>query len=86
LSKDALAGNVPLRTFGQLKQLWEARTEGPDELAVKAMGSLEPGALDQTPQPASQPPSEEKPVVPAATASPADDPQNTATPLETSDG
>ena len=29
LSKDALAGNVPLRTFGQLKQLWEARTEGP---------------------------------------------------------
>ncbi len=30
LSKDALAGNVPLRTFGQLKQLWEARTEGPE--------------------------------------------------------
>ena len=29
LSKDALAGNVPLRTFGQLKQLWEARAEGP---------------------------------------------------------
>jgi uncharacterized protein len=31
LSKDALAGTVPLRTFGQLKQLWEARTEGPAE-------------------------------------------------------
>ena len=70
LSKDALAGNVPLRTFGQLKQLWEARTEGPDEPAVKAMGPLEATALDQTPQPASQPPSEEKPVVPAATAEP----------------
>ena len=27
LSKDALAGNVPLRTFGQLKQLWEAQVE-----------------------------------------------------------
>ena len=26
LSKDALAGSVPLRTFGQLKQLWQART------------------------------------------------------------
>ena len=25
LSKDALTGSVPLRTFGQLKQLWEAR-------------------------------------------------------------
>jgi uncharacterized protein len=31
LSKDALAGTVPLRTFGQLKQLWEARVEGPPE-------------------------------------------------------
>ncbi len=30
LSKDALAGNVPLRTFGQLKQLWEARVEEPE--------------------------------------------------------
>ncbi|OJW06048.1 MAG: hypothetical protein BGO49_07300 [Planctomycetales bacterium 71-10] len=27
LSKDALTGNVPLRTFGQLKQLWSAREE-----------------------------------------------------------
>jgi uncharacterized protein len=31
LSKDALAGNVPLRTFGQLKQLWEAKVEPKDE-------------------------------------------------------
>ncbi|WP_337177342.1 Tex-like N-terminal domain-containing protein [Paludisphaera sp.] len=27
LSKDALTGNVPLRTFGQLKQLWAARED-----------------------------------------------------------
>ena len=31
LSKEALEGNVPLRTFGQLKQLWEARTDEPDD-------------------------------------------------------
>ena len=29
LSKDALAGTVPLRTFGQLKQLWEAKADPP---------------------------------------------------------
>lgn len=27
LSEDALTGSVPLRTFGQLKQLWQARVE-----------------------------------------------------------
>ncbi|HEY2156086.1 MAG TPA: Tex-like N-terminal domain-containing protein, partial [Isosphaeraceae bacterium] len=31
LSKDALAGSVPLRSFGQLKQLWQARVEEPGE-------------------------------------------------------
>lgn len=31
LSKEALAGDVPLRSFGQLKQLWQARTEEPTE-------------------------------------------------------
>ena len=30
LSKDALTGSVPLRTFGQLKQLWQARDEPED--------------------------------------------------------
>ncbi len=39
LSKDALAGTVPLRTFGQLKQLWEARVEEP------------PGSLGGTTEP-----------------------------------
>ena len=32
LSKEALEGNVPLRTFGQLKQLWEARTDEPGDM------------------------------------------------------
>ncbi len=31
LSRDALTGSVPLRTFGQLKQLFEARVEPGDE-------------------------------------------------------
>ena len=31
LSKDALTGSVPLRTFGQLKQLWQARDDEPGE-------------------------------------------------------
>ncbi len=30
LSKDALTGSVPLRTFGQLKQLWQARGDEPE--------------------------------------------------------
>ena len=34
----ALAGNVPLRTFGQLKQLWQARTEGPDPEEMDSAG------------------------------------------------
>ncbi len=37
LSKEALSGSVPLRTFGQLKQLWEARVDPtPEELAAEA--------------------------------------------------
>ncbi len=44
LSKDALAGNVPLRTFGQLKQLWQARTEGPPD----APDAPQPAADDRS--------------------------------------
>ena len=29
LTKDALAGNVPLRSFGQLKQLWQSKDDEP---------------------------------------------------------
>ncbi len=49
LSKEALSGSVPLRTFGQLKQLWEARVETPeDEAGEPAPGQssarpMEPG-------------------------------------------
>ena len=43
LSKDALAGNVPLRTFGQLKQLWEAKVEGPTpEDSLSPENSVQP--------------------------------------------
>lgn len=42
LSKDALSGTVPLRTFGQLKQLWQARTtEGPAETEPHTGGPAE---------------------------------------------
>jgi uncharacterized protein len=34
LSKEALTGSVPLRTFGQLKQLWQARVEAEEEPQV----------------------------------------------------
>jgi uncharacterized protein len=48
LSKDALAGTVPLRTFGQLKQLWEAKTEPPTPPAGAAP------SLPNEPQPPPQ--------------------------------
>jgi len=53
LSKDALAGTVPLRTFGQLKQLWEARTEGPPDSVTESAHSL-PSAAAEAPEPANQ--------------------------------
>jgi uncharacterized protein len=55
LSKDALAGAVPLRTFGQLKQLWEARV---DPLPG------EPGHPDTPGSPQSEPPAQETPQQP----------------------
>ncbi len=48
LSKDALAGSVPLRSFGQLKQLWQARVE--DE------PGQEPPAEGQAPAESQAPP------------------------------
>lgn len=36
LSKDALTGNVPLRTFGQLKQLWSSRDDDPTSEGAEA--------------------------------------------------
>ncbi len=42
LSKDALTGSAPLRTFGQLKQLFEARTQEPGEEGEKGQGQNPP--------------------------------------------
>ncbi|MGE5755947.1 MAG: Tex-like N-terminal domain-containing protein [Planctomycetaceae bacterium] len=56
LSKDALSGSVPLRTFGQLKQLWQARVE---ETAPNPP-SDEPPA--QAPAPEPTPPPEAPPA------------------------
>lgn len=56
LSKDALSGSVPLRTFGQLKQLWQAREEGPGE---PEQGGPPAAAPEPAPPPAQEaPPSE----------------------------
>ena len=54
LSKEALEGNVPLRTFGQLKQLWEARTDESAEDSMPAADAPAPSTpttLPQAPQP-----------------------------------
>jgi uncharacterized protein len=49
LSKEALSGSVPLRTFGQLKQLWEARVDPtPEELAAEAAAAAAAAAAAQT--------------------------------------
>ncbi len=67
LSKDALAGNVPLRTFGQLKQLWEARVEGPESADVP-QSEAETGpssAQVQSPHESQPPDSTNTPVTPA---------------------
>ena len=47
LSKDALAGSVPLRSFGQLKQLWQAKDDDPDPNGGPPSG--------ESPQPTSPP-------------------------------
>jgi uncharacterized protein len=57
LSKDALTGSVPLRTFGQLKQLWQAResdTEGEGE--PKPEGAAPATTPEPTPPPAPENP------------------------------
>jgi uncharacterized protein len=66
LSKDALSGSVPLRTFGQLKQLWQARTsEGqPAEPVEKPAESEAAETVPPTPTPEPQPVSESAPQEP----------------------
>jgi protein Tex len=57
LSKDALTGSVPLRTFGQLKQLWQARTEPAAEpqQQTPAPGEAPPPDHTEPPAPAAPP-------------------------------
>lgn len=68
LSKEALTGTVPLRTFGQLKQLWEAR-ETPDEEAANQPSSVqsEPPTTDQ---PATEPARDQAPSEQASSPPP----------------
>jgi len=58
LSKDALSGSVPLRSFGQLKQLWQAREE---PAAQETPAEEAPPAAEPTPTPPS-PPAEPPPT------------------------
>ena len=55
LSKDALAGNVPLRTFGQLKQLWEARVEEPENRGSARRRAAQPPAAASIARPPHEP-------------------------------
>lgn len=64
LSKDALAGNVPLRTFGQLKQLWEARGEEPSP------EESQPSTAAPTPAPAGSAPDAPPPAEASAPSDP----------------
>jgi uncharacterized protein len=77
LSKEALTGNVPLRTFGQLKQLWEARSDSPDDQKPPGESPMRPAPDAET---ASQPPSSPsaplEPPAAGAQAPPTEEPSN----------
>ncbi len=76
LSKDALAGNVPLRTFGQLKQLWEARVEdSPDSTGEPVEPSIRQTSADHS-QPASTEPPDQAETGSGATTAPESGPQS----------
>jgi uncharacterized protein len=76
LSKDALAGTVPLRTFGQLKQLWEARTgEGPPTSVGEAAELFSQAPADHALPAPEQPPHESEPAGPSPIPAPETDSQ-----------
>ncbi len=66
LSKDALAGSVPLRSFGQLKQLWQARVDEPAEgetpAPTEATAEATQAQAPATPPPAAAEPAAEAPA------------------------
>ncbi len=68
LSKDALTGSVPLRSFGQLKQLWQAKTEPGEEGGEPSPQNPEPGQGQGPAETPQNPPTESN-----APESPADE-------------
>jgi uncharacterized protein len=84
LSKDALAGNVPLRTFGQLKQLWEARVEGPPD-AAGASAEPVPQATDHSPTALDQPQDQSGPPQAPTTSPPETNPETPPAPAHTTE-
>jgi uncharacterized protein len=73
LSREALEGNVPLRTFGQLKQLWEARTTPEEEEAAaraQAEAQSQAGSPPSSAEPATPPKPEAAPSPESSTESP----------------
>jgi len=72
LSKDALTGSVPLRSFGQLKQLWEARDEEPStEKPASAPEGSTPTPAPEGSAPAPEAAKPETPPAPPASEPPA---------------
>jgi hypothetical protein len=66
---------VPLRTFGQLKQLWEARVEGPPDSAAEMADPFPQATADQ-PSTAPNPSQDHSEPAPApASLAPETDPQ-----------
>lgn len=61
LSKEALSGSVPLRTFGQLKQLWQAREDEPLEQGVEPTPPADEKAENHTGHDESAAPTREGP-------------------------
>jgi uncharacterized protein len=67
LSKEALTGSVPLRTFGQLKQLWEARETTGEEGTPPQTGQNQQAAPEPAPprETSREPASSEQPSAPS---------------------
>jgi protein Tex len=71
LSEDALKGSVPLRTFGQLKQLWQARTEEASPAEPPPAPEAPPAAEPAPPAPPEAPPAPEAGAEPPPEGGPA---------------
>jgi uncharacterized protein len=65
LSKDALEGKVPLRTFGELSALFAAKKHEPAEKAPPPEPQVQPATETAVQEPAAQPPPLSESVPPA---------------------